>query len=342
MNTVKSNNLTKVFTLLAIVSLVACTKLDPKLEAPLSIAPTSEGGAPSAPSISSVYEQLNQLVGQYGYQAMQEHSTDELMGPTRGTDWDDFGTWRRLHLHTWAGDHNQINDVWNGLNGALFQTTLIAETKSGLEKAEGQFLRGFFRFLTCDLYGQVQSRPATAAANAIPTVLTRAQVIDEIITDLSVELCGLFYADRLTIYLTSDDKGSIISKVKTGLHSFKDIKLPVNEQSVAGFVGVNKRVVNIRDVYDDFELKEISPQLNFLKAVDAKTGYRTKQMVEAPILEATTRDLIGIIQIINTKNGQAFPPYLEEGVLHLCETLAIAFRQRQGACMQVRGKTTHW
>jgi hypothetical protein len=39
--------------------------------------------------------------------------TDELMGPTRGTDWDDFGTWRKLHLHTWDASHNQINDTWN-------------------------------------------------------------------------------------------------------------------------------------------------------------------------------------------------------------------------------------
>ena len=162
--------------------------------------------------------------------------------------------------------------------------------------------------------------------------------IEEIITDLSVELCGLFFADRLTIYLTSDDKGSIISKVKTGLHSFKDIKLPINEQSIAGFVAVNKRVVNIRDVYDEAELKTHSPQLNFLKAVDAKTGYRTKQMLVAPIAEANSKDLVGILQIINTKSGQPFPQYMEEGVLHLCETLAIAFRQRQGPGMPVRGK----
>jgi type II secretory ATPase GspE/PulE/Tfp pilus assembly ATPase PilB-like protein len=163
--------------------------------------------------------------------------------------------------------------------------------------------------------------------------------IDEILTDLSAELCGLFFADRLTIYLTSEDKGSIISKVKTGLHSFKDIKLPINEQSVAGFVAVNKRVLNIKDVYDDAELKSHSPQLNFLKAVDAKTGYRTRQMLVAPIQEAKARELIGIIQIINTKNGQSFPQYMEEGVLQLCETLSIAFRQRQGASIvQVRGK----
>jgi type II secretory ATPase GspE/PulE/Tfp pilus assembly ATPase PilB-like protein len=162
--------------------------------------------------------------------------------------------------------------------------------------------------------------------------------IDEIILELSQELCNLFNADRLTIYLTSEDKGSIISKVKTGLNSFKDIKLPINEQSVAGYVASSKRVINIRDVYDDAELKSYSPQLNFLKAVDAKTGYRTKQMLVAPVLEAKTKELIGVVQIINSKGGQPFPPMMEEGVVQLCETLAIAFRQRQGPMMQVRTK----
>jgi type II secretory ATPase GspE/PulE/Tfp pilus assembly ATPase PilB-like protein len=162
--------------------------------------------------------------------------------------------------------------------------------------------------------------------------------IDEIILELSQELCALFNADRLTIYLSSEDKGSIISKVKTGLNSFKDIKLPINEQSIAGFVGANKRVINIRDVYDDAELKSYSAQLNFLKAVDAKTGYRTKQMLVAPVLEGKTRELIGVVQIINSKAGQPFLPMMEEGVTALCETLAIAFRQRQGPMMQVRTK----
>ena len=172
-------------TALGLLAMSSCTKLEPKLDGPVAIAPPQAGGAPTAPSISAVYEQLNQLTGGQGnWFGLQEHSTDEIMGPTRGTDWDDFGTWRRLHLHTWAGDHNQINDTWNGLNGALFQTTLIAETATGLTKAEGQFLRSYFRFLTCDIYGQVQSRPATAAAAAIPDVLTRSQAIDAIITEL--------------------------------------------------------------------------------------------------------------------------------------------------------------
>ncbi|MFM7671975.1 MAG: RagB/SusD family nutrient uptake outer membrane protein [Bacteroidota bacterium] len=196
MKSIMKQYLLPVLTATALFGLSACSKLEPELGGPNSVAPTTAGGAPTAPSIQAVYEQLNQLVGQYGYQAMQEHSTDELMGPTRGTDWDDFGTWRRLHLHTWAGDHNQINDVWNGLNGALFQTTLIAETSTGQTKAEGQFLRGFFRFLVCDLYGQVQSRPATAPAAAIPNVIARAAVIDSIIAEVEASVAGLPAYDR--------------------------------------------------------------------------------------------------------------------------------------------------
>jgi len=196
MKSIMKQYLLPVLTATALFGLSACSKLEPELGGPNSIAPTTTGGAPTPPSISAVYEQLNQFIGQYGYQAMQEHSTDELMGPTRGTDWDDFGTWRRLHLHTWAGDHNQINDVWNGLNGALFQSTLVAETATGLTKAEGQFLRGMFRFAVCDLYGQVQSRPATAPAAAIPNVIERANVIDSIIAEVEAAVPALPSFDR--------------------------------------------------------------------------------------------------------------------------------------------------
>jgi type II secretory ATPase GspE/PulE/Tfp pilus assembly ATPase PilB-like protein len=155
--------------------------------------------------------------------------------------------------------------------------------------------------------------------------------LDEIMVELSQELCDLFEADRLTIYITSDDKASIVSKVKTGLASFKDIKLPINEQSIAGYVALHRRVVNVRDVYDDAELKSHTPHLNFLKAVDVKTGYRTKQMLVAPILDARTHDLIGVIQIINSRSGRPFLPVMAEGVSQLAETLAIAMQQRQKA-----------
>jgi len=162
--------------------------------------------------------------------------------------------------------------------------------------------------------------------------------LDEIMLEISQEITGLFDADRITIYTLAEDKQTIISRVKTGLNSFKDLKLPINEQSIAGFVAQHQKVLNLRDVYDDKELKAHSPHLNFLKQVDMKTGYRTKQMLVAPVTDPQTKELIGVIQIINTKSGQPFSQEMEEGIQHLCETLAIAMRQRQRPQALVRGK----
>jgi len=153
--------------------------------------------------------------------------------------------------------------------------------------------------------------------------------IDEIMLEVSADVCALFNADRLTIYSVSEDKGSIVSKVKTGLNSFKDLKLPIAEHSIAGYVALSKKAINIKDVYDDNELRTINPNLRFLQEVDKRTGYRTKQMLIAPIVEQGSSELIGVIQIINNKAGMPFGVLTEEGVGELSQTLAIAFRQRQ-------------
>ena len=151
--------------------------------------------------------------------------------------------------------------------------------------------------------------------------------VDEIMLEVSADICSLFNADRLTIYSVGEDKQSIISKVKTGLNSFKDLKLPIAEHSMAGYVAFSKKLINIRDCYDETELKTINPNLRFLQEVDKRTGYRTKQMLVAPVVDGP--DLIGVIQIINNKAGVSFTPLMEEGVTELAQTLAIAFRQRQ-------------
>jgi type II secretory ATPase GspE/PulE/Tfp pilus assembly ATPase PilB-like protein len=130
--------------------------------------------------------------------------------------------------------------------------------------------------------------------------------IDEIMLEVSADVCALFNADRLTIYSVAEDK-----------------------HSIAGFVALAKKAVNIKDVYDDGELRSLNPNLRFLQEVDKRTGYRTKQMLVAPIFEAGSTELIGVIQIINNKTGSPFGVLAEEGVAELSQTLAIAFKQRQ-------------
>ena len=162
--------------------------------------------------------------------------------------------------------------------------------------------------------------------------------IDEIMLELSQDICELFNADRLTIYSVSEDKTSIISKVKTGLNSFKDLKLPIADQSIAGNVALSRRIVNIRDVYDEAELKLINPNLRFLQEVDKRTGYRTKQMLVGPVLDSQTGELQGVVQVINNKGGTPFASVSEEGIKGLCETLAIAFAQRNKPAQAIKSK----
>ena len=162
--------------------------------------------------------------------------------------------------------------------------------------------------------------------------------VDEIMLEVSQDICNLFNADRLTIYAVGEDKASIISKIKTGLNSFKDLKLPIAEQSIAGYVALSKKLINLRDVYDESELKSYNANLRFLQEVDKRTGYRTKQVLCAPVVDAQSSELIGVVQIINNKSGQPFGQLEEEGAIGLTQTLAIAFRQRQKATQPVKTK----
>ncbi len=153
--------------------------------------------------------------------------------------------------------------------------------------------------------------------------------IDGIMPDVSKDICALFNADHLIIYVLGDDKASLVSKVKAGLSMFNALKLSIAEQGIAGYTVLNKKTLNIKDVYDEKELATYSPNLRFLQDGDKYTGYRTRQMLVAPIADTGGNELIGVIQIINNKAGQSFPVMMEEGVGELAENLAVALRQCQ-------------
>ena len=172
------------------VGAASCSKLDEKVFGSKSV--YSADAAASTADLASVYGNLTGLTTDQGnWFGFQEHSTDELLGPTRGTDWDDFGTWRKIHLHTWDGAHNQVYDTWNKLNSALFQATLVAEKGTGAAVAEAKFLRAFFATQVMDLYGQVPYRAATDGPDVIPAVKTRADAFDWIMADVDAAIAAL-------------------------------------------------------------------------------------------------------------------------------------------------------
>ncbi|WP_426105059.1 GspE/PulE family protein [Massilia sp. TSP1-1-2] len=162
--------------------------------------------------------------------------------------------------------------------------------------------------------------------------------IDEIMLDLGMDFCDLLNCDRFTLYATTPEKTHIIAKVKTGLTSFRDLKLRISPSSVAGFVAQTRRTINITDVYDEAELRRYSPDLSFLIGVDQRTGYRTREMLAAPLVAQQTGELLGVVQFINNRSGGPFSGVCAEGVKELCATLSVALSQRLKPAPPARSK----
>lgn len=76
---------------------VGCTNLDERI-----IDGTDITKADPDAILTSAYNGLRAFQSQEQMFALQEASTDILMVPTRGGDWDDNGEWRLDHSHNWT------------------------------------------------------------------------------------------------------------------------------------------------------------------------------------------------------------------------------------------------
>ena len=190
-------NTIKWITLSALAISVSCTDLE--------IEPTDSffedtgssefSGVDPAASLDGLYNDLRgQIQGQEGLYALNEVSSDELLVPTRGTDWGDNGVWRNLHDHNWNPLHRDVKNTWNSLNQNVYRATLIIDSRSGgnaLQLAEAKFLRAFSTFWIIDLYGQAPFRTPDEGAEINPSVKTRAEAFDFAVQDLTEAVVDL-------------------------------------------------------------------------------------------------------------------------------------------------------
>jgi len=153
--------------------------------------------------------------------------------------------------------------------------------------------------------------------------LHSAKDLDHILVNLRDELLQLFDAEALTLYVVDAERQEIYSKYLE-IDKIREIRVPINEQSIAGFVAKYRRPSNIADAYDRLELKAISPALAFDGSWDKKTGFRTRQVLTYPIL-AEGKYLMGVIQLVNKKAGARFTKKDEDSVAEIAASLGIAF-----------------
>ncbi len=148
-----------------------------------------------------------------------------------------------------------------------------------------------------------------------------ANNVDEILINLQDDIVKLFKAERLTIYVVDGIKKDLVSRVKSG-DEISEIRVPISTNSLAGYAAYRGRLINIRNVYNEGELAAIDPKLKFDKSWDEMTGFRTRQVLVAPV--NFQKYLMGAVQLINRKDGTAFTEREEGAVQELAQTLGIA------------------
>jgi len=131
--------------------------------------------------------------------------------------------------------------------------------------------------------------------------INAAQNIRQILVDLKDGILALFSAHAVTIYVVDKVKKNEIYSMFLAGSQIREIRVPISNRSIAGYVANTGNSVNIADAYDTNTLKSIHKDLTFDVSWDKKTGFKSRQILAAPIFY--NKSLMGVIQILNRKPG---------------------------------------
>ena len=103
-------------------------------------------------------------------------------------------------------------------------------------------------------------------------------------------------AERATTYLVRPDTQELVSAAIIGNVS-RTIRVPIREDSLAGYCALTGRSFAIPDAYGD--LSSIDPKLRFDRSWDEMNEYRTRDVMCAPAI--FKGELMGVVQVINCR-----------------------------------------
>jgi hypothetical protein len=222
----------------------ACTNLDEELYSEVTPANFFKTDAEFVSALGAAYTQFG------GYATgdineVQEMTTDEVVVPTRGSDWDDGGTQRRLHLHAWGYDDGFMNNPWDfcfsgvsTANRLIYQFQTLSDggqVDAEVAKAyigELVAVRSFFYWQLVDLYGNVPYDNDFANALAAPPQVPRATVYANIVSDLETAAPNL----------TQNVDGTTYGRMNYWAAKFLLAKLYLNAQVYSGTAEWDKAI----------------------------------------------------------------------------------------------------
>ena len=154
-----------------------------------------------------------------------------------------------------------------------------------------------------------------------------AKEVDQILMTLHDELLSLFDAERLALYAVDAERKEVYSRF-SDLDKVQEIRVPLNNQSIVGFVARHRRSLNVTNAYDQRERTNLHSDLTFDRSWDQRSGLRTQQVLTVPIPAPSNQSLAGVIQLINKKGAPRFTPDDERKVRELTVHLGAALQKQ--------------
>ncbi|GBG33383.1 cGMP-specific 3',5'-cyclic phosphodiesterase [Hondaea fermentalgiana] len=114
----------------------------------------------------------------------------------------------------------------------------------------------------------------------------KASTLDAAIAVTVENTCKIMNCDRATLFIVDERREELVLRQAVGV---KDIRLPLDESSIAGAVYLSGEKLNIPDAYD-------SPYFN--KSTDQATGYKTTSILCTPIRDANFEP-VAVLQAVN-------------------------------------------
>ncbi len=150
------------------------------------------------------------------------------------------------------------------------------------------------------------SRNIQHVATRVHAMLT----VDDILLDAGADIRRVFNAERLQIYVISDDGRLLHSKVRATDGTVSDFRRPIKTTSLVGVVALTHAEVNLSDAGDPDELATVHADLQAAGAFGIEAGETPHQVLAAPIIYRSKRaqggELLGVAQLINSRSGQPF------------------------------------
>jgi class 3 adenylate cyclase/GAF domain-containing protein len=150
----------------------------------------------------------------------------------------------------------------------------------------------------------------------ITEIINLRMSIEDLIKRVVLTASRIMNADRATLFLVDRAAEQLWSMVAEG-EGNREIRIPI-DTGIAGWVAQHVSVVNVKEAYDDER---------FNLAVDQKTGFSTRTVLCAPLLNRDG-EIIGVTEVMNKRTG-VFEKEDEELLRALTAEISVALENAQ-------------